>query len=85
MAVIVTSAGLQDDDKQAAGSLLWKLSLKGWSRLKVIWGDGSYEGQATMWALIIGGWMMRIVRRIVTPEGGFVILPKRWIVERTFA
>jgi putative transposase len=85
MAAIVTSAGLQDDDKQAAGALLWKLSLKGWSRLKVIWGDGSYEGQATMWASIIGGWMLRIIRRIKAPDGVFVVLPKRWIVERTFA
>ena len=82
LAVLVTSAGLQDDDKRCAGALLWKLSLKGWSRLKVIWADGSYEGQATMWALMIGGWMMRIVRRIT--HGGFEVLPKRWIVERTF-
>lgn len=82
MAVLVTSASLQDDDKQAAGALLWHLSLKGWSRLKVIWADGSYEGSAIMWALIIGGWAMRIVRRLGT--GGFEIIPKRWIVERTF-
>jgi putative transposase len=88
MVVLVTSAGLQDDDRRCAGALLWKLSLKGWSRLKVIWADGSYEGQALLWAQAIGGWMMRIVRRLTAQPGsggGFQLLPRRWIVERTFA
>jgi len=85
MAALVTSAGLQDDDVQAAGLLLWNLSLKGWSRLKVIWADGSYEGQATLWAMAVGGWVMRVVRRLTAPGGGFRVLPRRWVVERTFA
>lgn len=93
MAVIVTSAGLQDDAFEAVGQLLWRLCLKGWSLLKVIWADGMYEGSAIMWANVIGGWMLRIVRRRpdLTAEaeaknvGGFVPLPKRWVVERTFA
>ena len=90
MAVIVTSAGLQDDAFEAIGQLLWRLGLKGWSLLKVIWADGMYEGSAIMWANIIGGWMLRIVRRPdVTGQAkkasGFVPLPKRWVVERTFA
>jgi putative transposase len=85
MALIVTSAALQDDQKPAAGALLWKLSLKGWSRLKLIWGDGSYEGTARMWALIIGGWVLRVVARLTPGSGGFTVVPKRWIVERTFA
>jgi putative transposase len=34
--------------------------------------------------LTFGGWVLEIVRR---PKGvkGFVLLPPRWIVERTFA
>jgi putative transposase len=87
MAVIVTSAGLQDDAYEAFGRLLWRLVLKGWSRLTVIWADGMYEGSPVMWANAIGGWMLRIVKR---SDGdlkakGFVVLPKRWVVERTFA
>ena len=84
LAVTVTSAALQDDAPQAAGQLLWRLCLKGWSLLKVIWADGMYEGSAVMWALIIGGWMLRIVKR-TDDQKGFVVLPKRWVVERTFA
>jgi len=84
LVVLVTSAGLQDDAPGAAGQLLWRLGLKGWSYLKVIWADGSYEGTACMWARVIGGWMMRVVRRC-DDLGGFRVLPKRWVVERTFA
>jgi putative transposase len=87
MAVIVTSAGVQDDAFEGVGQLLWRLVLKGWSLLKVIWADGMYEGSAVMWAQAIGGWMLRIVKR---SDGdlrakGFTVLPKRWVVERTFA
>ena len=90
MAVIVTSAGLQDDAFDAVGQLLWRLCLKGWSLLKVIWADGMYEGSAIMWANLIGGWMLRVVTRpdlaaAAKKAGGFVPLPKRWVVERTFA
>jgi putative transposase len=84
MAVIVTSAGLQDDAFEAAGKLLWRLGLKGWSLLNVIWADGMYEGSAVMWAQIIGGWMLRIIKR-TDDKKGFTLLPKRWVVERTFA
>jgi putative transposase len=91
MAASVTSAGLQDDAFEAVGHLLWRLCLKGWSLLKVIWADGMYEGSAVMWANVIGGWMLRIVRRSddvgeqAARARGFVALPKRWVVERTFA
>ena len=82
--VVVTSAGLQDDHMQAAGELLMRLWLRGSSRLKAIFADGLYEGSAVMWARIIGGWMMQIVKRLGGTTG-FQVLPKRWVVERTFA
>ena len=84
MAVAVTSAGLQDDAFEAAGHLFWRLVLKGWSFLKVIWADGVYEGSAVMWAQAIGGWALRVVKRTDDTKG-FAVLPKRWVVERTFA
>jgi putative transposase len=85
MAVVVTSAGLQDDAREAVGQLLCRLVLKGWSLLKVIWADGMYEGSPILWAQAIGGWMMRIVKRSDGQSKGFTVLPKRWVVERTFA
>jgi len=88
MAAHVTSAGLQDDAFEAAGHLFWRLVLKGWSFLKVIWADGMYEGSAVLWAQAIGGWALRVVKRSDAAAGkdkGFVPVPKRWVVERTFA
>ena len=84
LCVIVHSASLQDDAHQAVGMLLWRMALKGWSRLNVIWADQMYEGGAILLANALGGWMLRIVRR--TPGvRGFELLPHRWVVERTFA
>jgi putative transposase len=83
MLATVTSAGLQDADIKVLGEVFWRLCLKGWSLLKVIWADGMYEGSPVLWANLIGGWMLRIVRR--TDAKGFVALAQRWVVERTFA
>ena len=50
--------------------------------MKLIWADGGYSGQLIDWARKLGRWIVQIVKR---SEPGFVVLPKRWIVERTFA
>ena len=84
LAVLVTTASLQDDQKPAAGVLFARLACCGFRRLKRIWADGMYEGSAVMWARHLYGWALEIVKR---PEGvkGFCLLPRRWVVERTFA
>ena len=52
--------------------------------VKVIFADGAYQGAATASAVArTGRWRLEIVRR--TQKEDFVPLPKRWIVERTFA
>jgi transposase len=52
--------------------------------VEVIFGDGAYQGDATAASVAgTGRWRLEIVRRGDSP--GFVPLPKRWIVERTFA
>jgi putative transposase len=53
-----------------------------WCRLKLIWADGAYE-DITAWVKQHFGWSLDIVRR---PEGtkGFQVLPRRWVVERSF-
>ncbi len=53
-----------------------------WCRLKKIWADGAYADIVTFVRQQFG-WTLDIVRR---PEGtqGFVVLPRRWLVERTF-
>jgi transposase len=50
-----------------------------------VFADGGYQGPATASAVAaLGAWELEIVRR-PDQARGFVALPKRWIVERTFA
>src|SRR5262249_36357977 len=53
-------------------------------RLKKIWADAAYRGQELAeWCKAQGDWDLEVVER--TPGvRGFAVLPKRWIVERTF-
>lgn len=53
-------------------------------RLERIWADGGYAGQPVAWVRERAGWELEIVKRSDDMRG-FVVLPKRWIVERTFA
>ena len=53
-------------------------------RLKLIWADGRYAGNLIEWTRALGGWTLQIVKRSDNVKG-FVVLPSRWVVERTFA
>lgn len=54
-----------------------------WCRFKLIWADGAYEDIAA-WVKQYFGWQVEVVRR--SPKAkGFQILPRRWVVERTFS
>ena len=80
LAVAVHPANIQDRDGA-------KLVLEGmvgqYPRLRVIWADGAYGGKLVQWAKEMGGWSLELVRR---PSGQrtFQVLPRRWVVERTF-
>jgi len=52
-------------------------------RLERLWADGGYAGHRTLW-VAERGWTLEIVAKDPSAEG-FQVLPKRWIVERTFA
>ena len=80
LAVVVHSASVQDRD----GVKLAGERIKGrFPRLRLIWADGAYQA-AVGWAKQFGGWLLELVRK---PDGrkGFVVLPRRWVVERTLA
>jgi putative transposase len=53
-------------------------------RLKKLWADGGYAGQLVDWVQTQLGCELEIVKRSDDMRG-FVVLPKRWIVERTFS
>lgn len=79
LVVVVHSAGIQD--RSGARQVL--RALVGWfPKLLTLFADGSYAGRLEAYAAGLGGWLLSIVRK--TP-GKFVVLPRRWVVERTFA
>jgi putative transposase len=80
LALVVHPANVQDRD----GAKLVLKKLRGlYPRLKKIWADGGYAGKLIEWTKSLGGWVLEIVKRGDTVVG-FAVLPKRWIVERTF-
>lgn len=51
-------------------------------RVKRIWADGGYAGKLIKWAEDETSWTLEIVKR--NELHTFKVLPKRWLVERTF-
>lgn len=78
--VIVHTANIQDRD----GAKLVLEQVKGkFSRLELIWADAGYSGKLVDWVNSVCGWMLDIVKRSDDVKG-FQVLPRRWVVERTF-
>jgi putative transposase len=80
--VVVTAASVQDRD--GAKRVLAVLRHK-FSRLRHIWADGAYAGPLVDWVKALRP--QRPIRLAMTKRSdrikGFVVIPKRWIVERT--
>jgi putative transposase len=84
LTVVVTAASVQDRD--GAMQLLDVLRHT-FSRLRLIWADQAYAGDLIPWLWALRPWRNIRLAMVTRPEGtkGFLLLPKRWIVERTFA
>lgn len=84
LAVVVTTAAL--DDGAAAAQVVQRLDPKDYPRLKKLWGDNKYHNLSfRQWlALHRPGWELEVKTREPGVKG-FAVLPKRWVVERTFA
>lgn len=84
LTVVVSAASA--DDGTFAPQVLSQLTTEHRSRLEVIWADGKYHNNyLDEWlAKTEVGYRIEVVSR---PPGsvGFVKLPRRWVVERTFA
>jgi len=83
LAITITAASVQDRD--AAKSLI-TLLLSMYQRVQIIWADGGYLGALVRWVKQLrpfGKLRLEIVRRCDHTKG-FKVLPRRWIVERTF-
>lgn len=81
MAIVVTSAAVQDRD----GAMILLKRLDGSAKkMRKIWVDGGYRGILLEWVKLNFRFCLEVILRI-SEQKGFVILPKRWVVERTFA
>lgn len=75
----MTSAGVQDRDgaKPLIETVYDKFPL-----VELIWADGGYAGKLVAWAKDFCSIALTIVKR--GTEKAFKVLPRRWVVERTF-
>lgn len=94
MNVVVHEAGLHD---RAGASLVLDELGSRFPRMAKVWADSAYRGLKE-WMRTELGWELEVVRhrwsgRVwlrndqepPTRPAGFVVLPRRWVVERTFA
>lgn len=88
LAVKVTAASVWE--KAGAQLLLAKIHatrrlMKLCGRISLVWADAGYQGpDLADWVGRLLGWRWQIVKRS-DQKKGFVVLPRRWVVERTFA
>jgi len=80
--ILVHSASIQDRDGAVD---VFKAAKKYFPTLHHVFADGGYAGPKLRDALKAEGkWTLEIIKRSDKAEG-FVLLPRRWVVERTFA
>lgn len=77
----VLTADIQDRD---GAKILFSEIKEQMPRLQLIWADGGYRGKLIEWVADQCLWILEIVKRNDSLKQ-FVVLPKRWIVERTFS
>ena len=80
--VVITPASVQD--RQGARPLLWNTH-RACPRIRLIWADAGYTstaGKLAGWATTLKMTLCIIARR---DRHTFEVLPRRWVVERTFA
>src|ERR1700730_5084982 len=83
LAVLLTTASVPD--AVTAQQVLKQLTEERFPRLRIVRADSAYGrygllAWVTGWAL----WVLQLVKRPLAAVG-FVLLPQRWVVERTFA
>lgn len=80
--LVIHAADVQDRDGAPA---VLEAILKRWPWLRHIFADGGYAGPKLKGALQkIGNFTLEIIKRSDSVKG-FQVLPRRWVVERTFA
>jgi transposase len=81
LVVMVTAASIQDRD---GGRGILRLLRSALPSVRHIFADGGYQGQLVAVAKRAWGIAVEVVRKPVG-QIGFAVLPRRWVVERTFS
>ena len=81
LTVVIHTAGIHDSN--GATQTLQALKVKYLGCIKKVFADSGYIGDLIQWAKTFLCFEIEIVKR--TEEHVFKVVPKRWIVERTFA
>lgn len=81
LAVVVTAASVSDP--QGARQLFKRLP-GACKKMRRIWVDGTSRGRLLEWVILHYRFRLQPVLRC-DGQKGFVVLPRRWVVERTFA
>jgi transposase len=80
LAVVITAASVQDRD--GARPLLWNLH-RSCRKVRLVWADAGYTaGKLAAWAATMKMTVTVVAKR---DRHVFEVLPRRWVVERTFA
>jgi transposase len=77
--VVITAASVQDST--AARPLLWNTH-RACRRVRLVWADAGYSGTLATWAAALKMTLLIVSKR---DPHTFEVLPRRWVVERTFA
>ena len=70
-------------DAEGAAVLLAAVAA-GFPCIRQVWADGAFLGWFVSWCQQVLHWLVTIPSRPID-QRGFVVLPKRWIVERSLA
>lgn len=79
--MVVHAANSQESD---GAKLVLRRALGRFPRLRLIWVDQGDKPHLVAWAQAVGRWVVEIVAK-PKEQRGFAVLPRRWVVERTFA
>ncbi|MFG2174745.1 transposase [Streptomyces niveus] len=81
--LVVSVAAANIGDRDAATGLLQRLR-RLHRDITLVWADGGYTGSLVGWCRDKLALALEIVKR-TDDMAGFVVLPRRWVAERTFA
>ena len=79
--IVVHPANIQESD---GAKIVLRKALGRFPRLRKIWADRGHKAHFVEWARGVRDWLIEIVARPKEAKG-FQVLPRRWVVERTFA